>query len=127
LKMKYTIKLIFIAFAFSVILYGCYNDSEEYLYPNITNNCDTSNVTFTANINAINTENCLNCHQGSGAGGGIDLNGYANIKIQVDNGKYIGTIKQLPGYSPMPKGGNKLSDCKINQIDIWIRNGALNN
>jgi len=31
------------------------------------------------------------------------------------------------GYYPMPKGGNKLSDCEINQVKNWINAGALNN
>jgi len=125
--MKYLVKLIFTVFAFSFFLFGCYNNSEEYLYPKINNNCDTTNVTYSGTISTIISENCLSCHQGSSASGNIDLSNYANVKVQADNGKLLGTIKQLSGYSPMPKGSSKLSDCKINQIEIWIRNGALNN
>jgi hypothetical protein len=31
------------------------------------------------------------------------------------------------GYSAMPKGGNKLADCQITQVQKWIQAGALNN
>jgi hypothetical protein len=125
--MKYLFKIIITVFAFCMLLYGCYNNSEEYLYPNINSNCDTTNVTYSITISSIISESCLSCHQGSGAGGGIDLNNYANVKIQADNGKLLGTIQQLSGYSPMPKGAAKLSDCKINQINIWINKGTQNN
>jgi len=27
----------------------------------------------------------------------------------------------------MPKNGGKLKPCLINQFDIWVENGALNN
>ncbi len=121
--MKITITI----FVFGIALYGCYNDSEEYLYPNITNNCDTTNITYSRTIKTIISESCLSCHQGSGAGGGVDLSSYSNVKTQADNGKLLGTIKQLSGFSPMPKGTAKLSDCKINQVDIWIRKGSQNN
>jgi hypothetical protein len=125
--MKHFLKIILIIIAAGFLLMGCYNDSEEYLYPSINNNCDTTNVTFSATIYPIITESCLNCHQGSSAGGNIDLTGYANVKIQADNGKLIGSVKQTSGFSSMPKGGSKLSDCKIDQIEIWIRKGTLNN
>jgi len=39
----------------------------------------------------------------------------------------MGTIKHESGWSPMPKNGNKLSDCKIQKIDRWILDGTPNN
>jgi hypothetical protein len=125
--MKYLFKIIITVFALSILLYGCYNNSEEYLYPNINTNCDTTNVTFSSTISSIISENCLSCHQGSNPEGGIELSNYANVKIQADNGKLLGTVQQLSGYSAMPKGAAKLSDCKINQIKIWINKGTQNN
>lgn len=125
--MKYLIKIIILVSASGFLFYGCYDNSEEYLYPNINTNCDTINVTYSSTISTIISENCLNCHQGSSAGGGIDLSNYANVKIQADNGKFLGTVQQLSGYSAMPKGAAKLSDCKINQIKIWINQGTQNN
>jgi hypothetical protein len=125
--MKYLFKIILTVFTFSIFLYGCYNNSEEYLYPTINTDCDTTNVTYSATISSIISETCLSCHQGGSAGGGIDLSNYANVKAQVDKGRLLGSIQQLSGYSAMPKGAAKLSDCKINQINIWINKGTQNN
>jgi hypothetical protein len=43
------------------------------------------------------------------------------------NGKLFGAVNHSSGYSSMPKNGNKLPQCKIDEIRIWITNGALNN
>ncbi len=39
----------------------------------------------------------------------------------------MGSVDHLPGYPAMPKGGTKLSDCKLTQIRKWIAAGAPNN
>jgi hypothetical protein len=45
----------------------------------------------------------------------------------VDDGKLLRNIKHLPGSTPMPSGGTKLSDCKILKIENWIEQGIPNN
>jgi mono/diheme cytochrome c family protein len=52
---------------------------------------------------------------------------YTAVKTQVTNGKLLGSVKHAAGYSPMPQGGNKLSDCQITQITNWINAAAPNN
>jgi hypothetical protein len=89
--------------------------------------CDTTNVTYTAKIKPIITNYCLGCHNGSNPGGGIGLALYSDVKAIADNGKLIGTIDHLSGYSWMPKNGNKLTDCQVNMVKIWINHGAQNN
>jgi hypothetical protein len=44
------------------------------------------------------------------------------VKAQALKGSLSGTMKKTSPYSLMPPGG-KLSDCKIGQVDKWIRNG----
>jgi hypothetical protein len=39
----------------------------------------------------------------------------------------MGTVNHATGYSAMPKGGGKLTDCEIRQLQTWIDNGTLNN
>ena len=39
----------------------------------------------------------------------------------------MGTINHASGFSRMPKGGGKLTDCEISQLQKWIDNGILNN
>jgi len=121
------VKYLLFSLLVSILFVSCLQNNEEQLYPKSNSSCDTINVSFSETINPIIETYCINCHKGSTAGGNIDLSGYPNVKVQADNGFLVGTIKHQTGYSPMPKGGNKLSDCKINQIEVWIKNGALNN
>ncbi len=111
-----------------LVLSACYYDNEQDLYPVDPNStCDTLNVTYSGAIVPVLQAQCNGCHSGAVPAGGIKTDNYTDVKALVDNGKLMGSIKQTAGYSPMPKGGNKLSDCDISKFDIWIKNGALNN
>lgn len=92
---------------------------------NYCDHCDSSNVGFSATIWPIVQANCYSCHSGSSPDGGISLTNYSNVNTIALNGKLIGTITHASGYSAMPKGG-KLSDCDINLIKIWVKNGSHN-
>lgn len=94
---------------------------------NITVTCDTSNVTYSGTIAPIIQTNCLGCHSNAGTGGGIFLNTYNAVKDQVNSGRLWGAINWQSGFSQMPKGGSKLSDCDLTRIGIWIQQGAPNN
>lgn len=109
---------------------GCYYDSEEKLYPQLSTSCDLSNVTFTATVKPILQASCLSCHSNSKAissGGGVKLENYADVLISVNNGKLMGTINHTSGFQEMPQGGGKLIDCEISKLQKWIDNGKLNN
>lgn len=108
-------------------LQGCYYDIENELYPSDGTTCDTAAVTYIATIQPILSQNCLSCHSAASAQGSVVLEGYNLLKVYVDNGSFLGAVSHGSGYSPMPKGGNKLSDCKISQIQTWIAAGAPNN
>lgn len=54
------------------------------------------------------------------------LEGHTNLQKVAVNGRLYAAISHT-GPSPMPKGGNKLSDCDIQLIKSWIDNGILNN
>lgn len=108
----------------------CYYDSEEYLFPQTGNNCDTLNVTFSGSIVPLLENNCLSCHSNStaaGLGGNIRLEDYADVKARADDGKLLGTISHAGGFIPMPQGAPKLDECPINLVRIWITHGAANN
>ena len=121
---KYLYMLIaLVATAFT----GCYYDVAEELYPMDANFCDTSNVTYSANVLPIIQQECYTCHSGSSPSGNVRLDNYTYLTVYADNGKLMGTISHSPGYSPMPQGGNKLSSCEIATIQKWINNGRPNN
>jgi hypothetical protein len=109
---------------------GCYYDSEEFLYPEINPQCDTTNVTYSGSVQSVLLSYCLSCHSNTTAsalGGNIKLEDYSDVKGLADNGRLVGAIQHDPGYSAMPKGENKLNDCTVSTFRIWIANGAPNN
>jgi mono/diheme cytochrome c family protein len=89
--------------------------------------CDTTMATYAATVAATMSSNCTGCHNTASPGGGIDLSTYAGVRAQALNGRLIGSMAFAAGYSAMPKGGNKLADCQITQVQKWIQAGALNN
>ena len=106
----------------------CYYDNEEYLYPELNNSCDTTSVTFSSTISGMLNNNCLSCHSNATAanfGNNIRLEDYTDVKTRSQG--VLGSIKHESGFSPMPKGGDKLSDCLISQFGIWVNNGTPNN
>ena len=108
---------------------GCYYDSEERLYPKISNPCDDIVVTYSGTVNQI-LQTCLSCHSNSLAvneGGGVKLEGYANLITYVKNGKLMGSIRHDNLFIPMPLTGGKLPDCEIAQLQKWIDNQTPNN
>jgi uncharacterized membrane protein len=94
---------------------------------NCATNCDTAQFKYGANIATILSSNCTGCHAGAGASGGIDLSNYNNVKTLAANGRLVGAVTHAPGYSPMPQGAAKLSECQLTQIKKWVAAGALNN
>lgn len=52
---------------------------------------------------------------------------YETDKAIALNGKLYGTITYANGYSPMPEGMGRLSDCQIAIIKKWIDNNTPNN
>ncbi len=126
--MKITIKIFFILVIAAIA--GCYYDSEERLYPKLYDPCDDIDVTFTITVTTI-LQPCLACHSNSGVssgeGGGIRLEKYPDVMVQINNGKLMGSVKHSKGFVPMPNGGGKLPDCEIAQLQKWIDNGSPNN
>lgn len=122
-------RVIYIFITFLLVIASCYYDNKEYLYPEMPGSCDTSKVSLSLTIKPILQSYCYTCHSNTTyqIGNNIKLENYADIKIAVDNGTFYGSVTHLQGFSPMPKGGGKLSNCNLNQIRAWINQGARNN
>lgn len=120
-------KSLLILFFASLFFAGCYYDNEEELYPSVST-CDTSNVTYSNQVkNILQSGGCLGCHSSGTASGGVILDTHTEAAKQATNGKLYGSIAHSSGFSPMPKGGSKLDNCKISQIKKWVDAGAPNN
>jgi len=85
--------------------------------------CDTTKVTFSAVVFPILQTSCVNCHSSTAP----LLTNYAQIKVQMDNGKLPCSINWDGSCSAMPKGGPQLSLCKRRQIMKWLLDGSPNN
>jgi hypothetical protein len=122
--MKYIFALVLPAM---LIMSSCYKDKRELLYPE--NDCDTTNVTYTVTIKPVINQYCAysGCHAGAAPAGGMDFSTHAGLQAAALSGRLSGAVNQLSGFSAMPKGGAKLSDCTIRKIDKWIAGGALDN
>jgi hypothetical protein len=84
--------------------------------------CDSSHVTYDSTIIAIVQSWCTACHGGSNPAYGISLTTYDQVKAAVNNGRFMGAIRQETGFYAMPKG-SQLSPCDIALFQIWINKG----
>lgn len=89
--------------------------------------CDTSVVTYSGVIAPFITDWCVGCHNPGNMGGGYDLSNYTGVKNSITSGRLLGTLKHSAGFSPMPQGTAKLSDCDIAKVEKWINGGYPNN
>jgi hypothetical protein len=126
MKRSITVLIAFVTILF--IVNACYYDNEEALYPSLSSECDTLNVTFYGKISPLLSNSCLSCHSNTtaaAAGNNIKLENYADVKTRLSS--VSGSINHTGNYSPMPKNGAKLNNCLIKQFDIWMAAGAPEN
>ena len=107
-------------------LAACRYDSADELFPPAPADCATA-VTFGQTIRPLLTQRCGSCHSGAAASGGGRLDSHADIKKAATSGKLVGVISHAAGFSPMPLGGTKLSDCNTGQVQQWIQAGMPDN
>jgi ribosomal protein S16 len=88
--------------------------------------CDTTH-TYASRIQPLMDKWCVSCHNSTQMGGGYDLSNYNGVKQSILDGRFLGTIQQSAGYSPMPKGSGALSACDQTAIQKWIQAGYPNN
>jgi hypothetical protein len=132
---KSFLRMLIIAVIIIFCAVACSKDNVQTLsgsQNSTTPNCDTVNSKYAADVFPILQANCYTCHGNgnTGGSGGINLDGYGNLVLWVNNnGKdyLIGNITHAPGFVAMPYGLPKLDDCNINKIISWVNNGAQNN
>jgi hypothetical protein len=108
---------------------SCYFDKEELLYPD---NCDTTNISYSADIVPLLVGSCYSCHSIANApvsGDGLILEGYANLTTYINNSgdDLVNSVKQNGLAQAMPRGAAKLNNCSIKEIEAWVLQGQLNN
>jgi len=121
-------RILIISIFIACLTFGCYYDNEEYLYPSLSSDCDTTDVSYALDVQPILSTYCYTCHSNSSAatlGGNIMLEDFTDVNSRAT--QVLNSIKHNPGISPMPKGSTKLSDCKIITFEAWINQGKPDN
>jgi hypothetical protein len=108
-----------------ILVFRCESKNEEDLFGMTV--CDTSKVTYRTSIEPILRKNCYECHAINIATAGIILEGYDNLILRVNSGRFPGAVNHLDGYVPMPKDRGMLPECDLAKINIWLNDGAPNN
>ena len=121
------IKTTFLLFILSISFTACYYDTEEELYPTVINNCDSVKGSYSLEVEPLISSQCRSCHNSSFSSGGVNLEGYDNVKQSALTGTLLESIQHEAGVSPMPQGRPKLDDCTLKAVESWKNMGAPNN
>jgi hypothetical protein len=121
-----TIRSGLLVCSLTLLLFNCTFDNEEDLFSDEV--CDTyGDITYSSFVKPIIERNCVTCHNSTLSNGNVNLESYDALTDHVESGRFLGAIDHLPGFSPMPQGGAKLSDCTIETIELWISEGYPEN
>ncbi len=126
MKILFSILVIIISLTF---FSSCYYDKEELLYGSSNAPCtDTTGVvSYAQKVAPMFQQYCYSCHNSNFPSGNIVMGTYASDKAIAQNGKLMGSITHASGFSPMPQGMPKMSNCQIAVVKKWIDSGILNN
>lgn len=89
--------------------------------------CDTSDVKYSGFIVDLMEQHCNVCHSTAAASGGIVTDNYASLETLANTGSLFGVINWNDGFSAMPQGQEKLDNCSIAKVKVWIDEGAQDN
>jgi hypothetical protein len=89
------------------------------------NTCNVAGTTYNNFVGTwLSNRGCTGCHTN---GTPPELSNYAAVKGAAMQMNFMGSIKHMPGYSPMPKSANpaqsKSDSCDIAKLDAWIAAG----
>ena len=120
-------KKIIVTVAIALLVAGCYWDNVETLFPDL-DQCDTLDVSFSADVIPILRNNCFSCHSNSNSpdfANGLSLEDYEDVAAMSD--RIVGAIMHKDGFIPMPQGNEQLDSCQIETIEAWVNQGSRNN
>lgn len=117
-----------IFFLGGVLLFAsCTFDNEEALFKDVVCLEIIEPVSYSGFVKPLLEKRCVTCHSSMLASGNVNIESHARLKVYIENGKFLGAIRHLPGFSPMPQGDSKLSDCDLEKIENWINSGYPEN
>ena len=118
-------KLYLLTAGIILSVFSCRTDVEEELYP-----CEfIGDVSYSEEIVPILSQNCYQCHSAKAAPGFTDivLEGHSDLMVKVNDGVLLCAINHRSCAKEMPLNGDKLDQCLIDKIEVWINEGAKDN
>lgn len=114
----------------TMFLTSCYYDNFGELKPEGSLNqsgCDTAaTISYSNHIVPLLQASCTGgCH--NTVSSSFDLTNYSAVNSRALDGSLLGSVQWTYPYRSMPESSNKISDCDIAKIRLWISQGALNN
>jgi len=125
----YSIKAVLMSCAivcFAYMINGCVYNVESELYP-AGLVCDSVAISFSADVQPVIVNRCLQCHNASDATAGIVLETYEQVKLIVDAGLIPCVVNHEENCPQMPFNSPQLPECQLKAINVWIAEGALDN
>jgi mono/diheme cytochrome c family protein len=117
----------------SALVAGTYVFQLQVTDSNAVTGVDTVTVTVTAPVSfatlnaTIFTPQCVSCHSAALPSGGVNLSTYTSLVTQVVAGNAAGSTLYINvANGTMPPGG-ALTATQVNEILMWINQGAKNN
>lgn len=115
---------LFAAFSLSFVilasLTNCFYDNEQEQYG--IAQCDTTAMSFSADIKPIIEANCVSCHTPGGQEEVSPFNDYDGVVSYSDQ-----IVERVKGVGSIMPPTGKLPACDQQKIESWVKAGAPNN
>ncbi len=108
---------------------SCYYDNYEDLYSEIGTGCDTTALSYSAEIAPLLSARCATsgCHDAQSMQSGLNLSNYADASIIALDGRLLArTLLPTGSGGAMPPSG-ALDPCSLDHLEQWVSQGAPNN
>jgi hypothetical protein len=115
---------LLLLFPFMFLINCTFRNDEEIFAEEI---CEVEEVSFSGFVKPLVQSRCESCHNASLSSGNVNLQGYDNVKVYVENNRFLGSVRHDPGFTPMPFGQSRLPNCDILKIEKWINDGFPDN
>ena len=99
---------------------GCEKNVEEDPESN-TLDCSAVETYYTEDVAPVLSSNCIACHSGSSASGGLYLDSYTNVYSAIKSGNVLDRVNRNNGDNGfMPQGGQKLSNANLDILQTFF-------
>jgi|SRR5690606_1470245 len=126
---KIFLSFVFIAVVAALLISGCAKENEETLFPDIQLDCDSTilTVSFATDILPTIEGQCYACHNNVLQNGGVNLEGYSNIRLRALSGQLVNVLTVDRSSNNAMPPGSSLPQSYSNNLINWIEGCAPEN